>query len=178
MNLYIMRHGKTEWNEIGIIQGRSSNPLSKFGTKQVKQRADEFKAVKFDAIFCSPLERTKQTALIMNTFSLCPITYLEELTEIDQGIFTGQKKDNLTEQQIQQKNNRLHSSMEQFRDVYIRAGKFLDNLKLGSFNSVLVVTHDIVAIMLENIILKNKLNLNCSNFVNDFNNAEIKHFNI
>ena len=33
MNLYIMRHGTTTWNEKGITQGRSNNKLSKKGNK-------------------------------------------------------------------------------------------------------------------------------------------------
>ena len=31
MNLFVMRHGTTVWNEKGITQGRTNNRLSKSG---------------------------------------------------------------------------------------------------------------------------------------------------
>lgn len=176
MNLYIMRHGRTTWNEIGIVQGRSSNPLSDFGISQVEQKSKQFNFEPLDIIFCSPLKRTIQTAEIVTKYHPCRIIYSNHLTEIDQGIFTGKSKNELSADEIKQKNTRSHSSMEQFASVYNRAGLFLDELKKQSYSNVLIVTHDIVAIMLENIILEKQLNSSCSNFVNDFDNAEIKHF--
>ena len=68
MNIFVMRHGTTVWNEKGITQGRSNNRLSSNGIEMVEQVAKEFKNVNFDVIFCSPLMRTVQTAKIMNKF--------------------------------------------------------------------------------------------------------------
>ncbi len=43
MEIYIMRHGKTVWNEKHIWQGRSQNRLSKTGKIQVEEQASKFK---------------------------------------------------------------------------------------------------------------------------------------
>ena len=47
MNLYVMRHGTTVWNEKGITQGRTNNRLSKKGIELVKQVAKQYQNVKF-----------------------------------------------------------------------------------------------------------------------------------
>ena len=99
MNLYIMRHGTTGWNEKGITQGRSQNRLSKEGKFLAQKQAEKFKNVKFDVIFSSPLMRTMQTANIMNAFHGVKIVKDERLTEIDQGIFTGRHKDSLSSEE-------------------------------------------------------------------------------
>ncbi|MGN1208302.1 MAG: histidine phosphatase family protein, partial [Christensenellales bacterium] len=88
MNLFVMRHGTTIWNEKGITQGRSQNRLSKTGIELAKERAKEYANTKFDVIVCSPLMRTVQTANIMNKFHNVKILKDERLLEIDQGYFT------------------------------------------------------------------------------------------
>ena len=55
MEIYVMRHGRTIWNEKHICQGRSQNRLSKFGKSQVEEQATKYKDVKIDYIFSSPL---------------------------------------------------------------------------------------------------------------------------
>jgi len=60
--LYLVRHGETEWNKNGIIQGQSDSPMTKEGLKQVEQTAQELKNIHFDAIFSSDLHRAQKTA--------------------------------------------------------------------------------------------------------------------
>ena len=92
MKIYVMRHGKTNWNENGTIQGRSNNRLSNNGKAVVEEVALKQKDTKFDIIFCSPLMRTMQTANIMNQYHNVKILKDERLIEIEQGIFTRRKK--------------------------------------------------------------------------------------
>ena len=48
MILYIIRHGETEWNKMGKMQGRTDISLSEDGRKLAQKTADGLKNVKFD----------------------------------------------------------------------------------------------------------------------------------
>lgn len=63
--LYLVRHGETDWNTKGIIQGHSDIPLNKVGIKQAKKLAEKLRTVNFDAVFSSDLLRAKRTAEII-----------------------------------------------------------------------------------------------------------------
>ena len=57
--IYFVRHGQTDDNKYGIIQG--NKPLNETGVAQAKETAEILKNEHFDICYCSPLERTKQT---------------------------------------------------------------------------------------------------------------------
>ncbi len=63
--IYIVRHGETEWNTEGRLQGQKDSLLTVKGEKQAAQTAEKLKGVKFDAIFSSDLLRAKRTAEII-----------------------------------------------------------------------------------------------------------------
>ena len=172
-----MRHGTTIWNEKGITQGRSNNHLSKSGIELAKQTALEIKDVNFDAIFCSPLFRTVQTANIVNKFHNNKIIKDEKLIEIDQGIFTGRKYTSLTEEEKQLKKSKSKKcGMESYEEVYLRTKEFIDNLKIKNYNNVLIVTHNCNASIFE-IILTNKDISKCESVdFKLFKNAQVKKF--
>ena len=64
-SLYIMRHGKTDWNEQHKIQGRTDIPLNDEGRKMAAEAAEEYKDIHFDICFCSPLKHPKETPHIL-----------------------------------------------------------------------------------------------------------------
>lgn len=64
--IYLVRHGESEWNTLGLMQGSTSGvPLTKTGIKQARELAGKFKKIKFAAIFSSDLLRARQTAQIV-----------------------------------------------------------------------------------------------------------------
>ena len=63
--LYIMRHGKTDWNAKHKLQGRTDIPLNEEGIQMAEQAKEKYKDVNFDICYCSPLVRAKQTAEII-----------------------------------------------------------------------------------------------------------------
>lgn len=63
--LYLVRHGETDWNVKGLIQGHSDIPLNENGVKQVKNLAIKLRTVKFNAVYSSDLIRAKRTAEII-----------------------------------------------------------------------------------------------------------------
>jgi broad specificity phosphatase PhoE len=61
---YVVRHGETEWNVRGIIQGQTDTPLTKTGIHQAHTLRETFKNIHFHAAFSSDLERAHHTATI------------------------------------------------------------------------------------------------------------------
>jgi len=63
--LYIVRHGETEWNVQGRLQGHHDIPLNKTGQKQAEELGKILDKVKFAKSFSSDLLRAKETAEII-----------------------------------------------------------------------------------------------------------------
>ena len=55
--LYIIRHGKTDWNVWHKLQGRTDIPLNEEGRQMAEAAREEYRDVHFDLCFCSPLIR-------------------------------------------------------------------------------------------------------------------------
>ena len=180
MKLYVIRHGKTVWNENGITQGRSKNRLSKTGKNDVELVSKSLLNKKIDLIISSPLTRTVQTSNIINKYLKVKIIKDEDLIEIDQGIFTGVKRSTLNEQQLKQKLERSkETKMESYEDAYKRVQNFLNRITLTyKDKNVLVVTHNCIASFIENILLKKEINFKDRKFVDNFKNSQIKIFEI
>lgn len=62
--IYLARHGETEWNSQGRIQGQHDTPLTAKGKEQALKLGEKFKEIKFEAIFSSDQLRAKRTAEI------------------------------------------------------------------------------------------------------------------
>ena len=88
-SLYIMRHGKTDWNEKHKIQGRTDIPLNDEGRKMAAAAAEEYKDIHFDICFCSPLIRAKETAQIFLSARNIPIIYDDRIMEMCFGTYEG-----------------------------------------------------------------------------------------
>ena len=86
MILYIIRHGETEWNKMGKMQGKTDISLSEDGRKLAQKTADGLKNIKFDYIFSSPLERAYETACIIKGDRDIEIVKDERLIEVGFGL--------------------------------------------------------------------------------------------
>ncbi len=93
MEVYIVRHGKTDWNKEGKFQGAHDIPLNEEGRAAAVKLAEHLKDVHFDEIFSSPLSRAYETACIVankGSLSLSKgVTKNELLKEISFGEFEG-----------------------------------------------------------------------------------------
>ena len=87
--LYLMRHGKTEWNARRKLQGRTDIPLNEEGRQMAKEAAIEYKDVNFDICFCSPLVRARETAELVLEGRDIPIIIDDRLAEMGFGIYEG-----------------------------------------------------------------------------------------
>lgn len=93
--VYLVRHGESEGNTKGFFQGRTDCPLSPNGLLQAKALEERFRDIKYDAIYTSPLLRTRLTAEAVNCYHSLPITQDTGLLEIDGGVFEGVAFDEL-----------------------------------------------------------------------------------
>ena len=60
--IYILRHGKTEWNKLKKLQGRTDIPLCDEGRVMAAEAAEKYADVHFDVCYCSSLVRARETA--------------------------------------------------------------------------------------------------------------------
>ena len=51
MKLYLIRHGETDWNVKGLLQGHTDIDLNKTGIKQAKELAKKLRRIKFAISF-------------------------------------------------------------------------------------------------------------------------------
>ncbi len=71
--LCLVRHGETDWNSAGRIQGHTDVPLNERGRQQAREVAARLAAVSWDALYASTLARAWQTAeLIGHSVGLAP----------------------------------------------------------------------------------------------------------
>ena len=180
MIVYVMRHGKTVWNEKRISQGHSNNRLSQAGKIMTEEAALKLKDVQFDAIFCSPLMRTMQTANIINKYHNAKEIKDSRLIEIDQGILTGKSILKLTEEEKELRLVRDERyGIESYKSVYERIVSFVKDLKqYKQYETILIVTHNVTASCLENIFRNVEVNFSDDSQLKLFNNAEVKVFKI
>ena len=87
--LYILRHGKTDWNNKKRIQGKTNIPLNEEGRQQAREAAVEYKDVHLDVCYCSPLIRAKETAELLLAGRDVPIVFDKRLEEMGFGIYEG-----------------------------------------------------------------------------------------
>ena len=87
--LYIMRHGKTDWNLLHKLQGKTDIPLNDMGRQMARQACERYKDVHFDVCYCSPLSRARETAKLVLEGRDVPIIIDDRLSEMGFGIYEG-----------------------------------------------------------------------------------------
>ncbi|MEK4668771.1 histidine phosphatase family protein [Niallia sp. FSL R7-0271] len=92
-NICLIRHGETDWNSLGKIQGRTDIPLNSNGIRQAEQCRDYLKETSWDLIITSPLMRAKETAAIINESLNLPIVEMAEFIERSFGDAEGKTKE-------------------------------------------------------------------------------------
>ena len=85
----IVRHGETEWNVGGRIQGHADVPLSKAGERQSQRLARRLSPFPIDAAYSSDLQRCVGTAREILKERPVPLHTTPQLREYHQGVFEG-----------------------------------------------------------------------------------------
>ena len=151
MKLLVVRHGRTDWNDLKKVQGIADIELNNEGKEQAKKTAELLKDKNIDLIISSPLIRTRQTAEIINEERNIEILFDDRIKERDYGEFEGLKKDifGFHDFWIYSKNLRYEKA-ENIQDFFKRIYGFLDEIKEKyKDKTVLIVIHGGVSVALD-----------------------------
>jgi broad specificity phosphatase PhoE len=87
MQLWLIRHGETEWSLSGAHTSRTDIPLTERGKERAAKIRDYLAQRKFSLVLSSPLQRARETCRIAGYADVAQIE--ENLREWDYGIFEG-----------------------------------------------------------------------------------------
>ena len=88
-HLFVIRHGETDFNAEGRLQGSIDTDLNDKGIAQARQAADNLLGMGIEAIVSSPLKRASQTAAIIAEKLQLEVLYLPQFVERCLGFFEG-----------------------------------------------------------------------------------------
>ncbi len=149
--LYIMRHGRTEWNERHKLQGRTDIPLNDEGRRMAEAAREEYRDIPLDLCYTSPLCRARETAEIVLRGRNIPILEDDRLREMRFGEYEGtenifSKPDCPLYKLFRQPEAYTASAggAETFEELFARTGEFLREViapGLREGKNILIVGH-------------------------------------
>jgi broad specificity phosphatase PhoE len=149
MNIYLIRHGQTDWNGGGRLQGNIDTNLNEIGVNQARLAGKRLANQEIGLIYCSNLARAIQTAQLMNDFLQAPLTIVPELREISYGQWEGRlweeiRRENpdFVQRWLLDRTNLPVPGGESFQDVKNRLQSVIALLQNHASPSVAVVTHE------------------------------------
>lgn len=142
MKLYVVRHGQTDWNINGKIQGQKDIELNDTGILQARSSKEEFNKLDVDLIMCSPLKRARRTAEIINQDKKLEIIYREELIERGLGDLEGKDCETEEEDIYNYYINDTKMNVEPVVELCNRINRLFNEIKTKySTNTIMLVTH-------------------------------------
>ena len=142
--IYIARHGRTEWNTLGRRQGRLDSPLTAEGTEQAHRLARLARDRGVRHVYCSPLNRAVQTAMIVARELHISPEVVDNLIEMDFGALQGElvsAEDRFPAFVEGRRVDRLHTSYpggESYFGLSLRTQPEIDRIAASSQTSLVV----------------------------------------
>ncbi|MFM8320326.1 MAG: histidine phosphatase family protein [Chloroflexota bacterium] len=146
-HIYLMRHGQSEGNAAGVLQGQSDYPLSETGKRQARAVGRRWKdeGMCFDAIIASPLTRARHTAEIVAETLGSPLVQDDDWMERNNGRLAGLRPDEIAERYPNAGFVHLYQAVgetgESQWELYLRAGRAVQALIDRPAGRYLVVSH-------------------------------------
>lgn len=152
--LLLLRHGKSEWNELGLWTGHTDIDLNEAGREEARRAVEAIHDIPIHKVHVSVLQRAMQTLDEVKKF--LGLEHLEHksheaLKERHYGVYTGKNKWQVKEEIGEEKFQQLRRGWdvpipegESLKDVYGRVSKYYDqHIKqdIHDGNNVLVVAH-------------------------------------
>ncbi len=149
--LYFIRHGQTEWNAIRRMQGQWNSDLSELGRDQAAVNGRFLANLGIEHLVASPLDRTRQTADIINKHLELDINFDDRIMEWHCGDWSGEMWDEVSNKwpeefkawQADQFNYR-GPNCENYPDMIDRAQPFLDEILALDHNRIAIVSHGMI----------------------------------
>lgn len=148
--LYIMRHGKTDWNAAYRLQGSTDIPLNEEGREMARKAAEEYKDIALDVCYASPLIRAKETAEIFLSGRNIPLIFDDRLKEMCFGEYEGvdhiyeKPETNIYKMFKDPSHYKADRGAESFEELFERTGEFLDEVikpEMAAGRNVIIVGH-------------------------------------
>ncbi|MCO5231462.1 MAG: histidine phosphatase family protein [Chitinophagales bacterium] len=148
-NIYLLRHGQTDYNLKGIVQGRGVNSsLNDTGHWQAQQFFEKYKNIPFDIAYVSTLQRTHQTLAPFASQGL-DFQIREELDEINWGVFEGVSHNEILEStyvSIMERWTEGHLDIkieggESPLELHERQYPFIEELRSVAYENILICSH-------------------------------------
>lgn len=148
-DIYVFRHGETDYNKEGRLLGMIDHPLNATGLAQAKALADRLKDVSMELIFSSPLKRAYQTGEAVATSKNIPIVVDDRLREMTVGQMDGQLANDVATTYPEDYKTFLawddldfrFPNGESNREVQARALSFFKDMAQNSYTRIGVATH-------------------------------------
>lgn len=148
MEIYVVRHGQTDYNVKHVFQGHADIPLNEIGIEQAKETALKFEGVNVDMILVSPLQRAVQTAKYISEIADVPITIEQRLIERCFGDMEGHpnREDWNIRMMLDYEKNYDIENIEPIQSLFKRIYCFLDEItEKYKDKKVVLVTHGAVS---------------------------------
>ncbi|MDE0822471.1 MAG: histidine phosphatase family protein [Dehalococcoidia bacterium] len=147
--LLIVRHGETEWNAEGRIQGHTDIGLSEKGAEQARSLGQRLADRQIDVAYSSDLKRTSETAKLALGGRDITLNETPRLREYNKGIFEGMTLSEIQEKFPAEYPKYLEKDLsyapeggETTRDVSTRMASIFSEIKANHLDeTVLVVSH-------------------------------------
>lgn len=141
--IVLVRHGETEWNVEGRLQGHLDSPLTEKGREQVVKLKSVLKHFIFDEVYASPCKRVRETVGILKPRPL--VIYDSRLKEMCAGIYEGVKRKDIPSELDRYDNWFFHwEGAESYNDVYLRLLEFSMGRHLEEKKDILLIAHEMV----------------------------------
>lgn len=143
MNFYCMRHGRTNYNDLGLCNDDPARDvyLTETGIAQAETAAQQLRHVALSRILVSPLPRTRQTAEIVNRYHAVPIEVHDDLADIRSGFESQPVADYFAAIDHDPLRVRINGG-ESLLDHKQRVLRFIDWLRVQQDETLLVVAHE------------------------------------
>ena len=129
--LWLVRHGTTEWNVSGRIQGHADIPLNALGEEQARAVGQKLSEIPFDAVWCSDLGRARRTAQLAGQLRAVPDARIRELDFGGCEGLTWDELDGLTRDDLMAYEGFQAPSGESTAALTARVTEFVDELPDG-----------------------------------------------
>jgi alpha-ribazole phosphatase len=143
MKLYVARHGRTNYNDLGLCNAdpRVDVRLTDIGKQQAEVLGNKLRDIAIDRIYVSELKRTQETAAYVNKHHNVPVKIDARLNDNRTG-YEGRPASEFyaAYEQAHDKWNARFNDGESLEDVNKRVRSFIDELRKQPYKVVIIIT--------------------------------------
>jgi len=148
-NIFLVRHGQTEWNQQNRLQGHKNSPLTEMGRKQALKTRAALLDQTIDKAYVSPLERAQDTLGIILEGRSIETTVSSNLKEINLGLWEGKTREETKESHPleydkfwNRQDQFILDGAETYQQLQVRMTRELDAILANEQGkNILVVSH-------------------------------------